>query len=298
MSFTGAGPPLVPAVKRWVDADRTHDRFRFIVFGLLVLTGAGWIRLAFLRPEARRLSLLLAAACAGHLLARTFPPFFYLPQRYLMYPLPELATLMVATGALGLVPASFRDRNHPWHMPLVVGSAGAMILALLGAHGSNRAGLNYKAAKTGGFDYVAKLRPDVLVAGWPGGFMDSVPYVSRRQALVTAETYQAFHAQYALEMRRRTDAVIDAYFATDITPLLRLRRDFNVTHFVVDLPIVQRRSAHLFRPFDQHIAAAVRRTTGKPLEVERQFANAVYRDKTRVILDLSRLSTALAPAPP
>ena len=50
---------------------------------------------------------------------------------------------------------------------------------------------------------------------------DSVPYVSRRRALVTGETYQAFHDRYTLEMRRRTNAVIDAYFATAGTWLQR-----------------------------------------------------------------------------
>jgi hypothetical protein len=291
MPFTGAGKPLAPPVKSWVDADRTRGRFRHILFALLIVTGIGWIRLCFHLPEARRLSVLLVAASAGNLLARTFPPFFYLPQRYLIYSIPTLVTVMASTGALGLVPKRLTDRNFPWLSPLVVSLAGLALLACFGARGSNRAGLTYKAAKTGAYAFVAKLDPNALVAGWPGGFMDSVPYVSRRQALVTAETYQAFHAAYTLEMRRRANAVTDAYFATDLGPLLRLRNEFQVSHLVVELPVVQRRSARLFRPLDQHIAAAARRTTGKSLEVERQFAGAVYRDKARVVLDLSRLSS-------
>lgn len=298
MPFTGAGRPLAPAVKSWVDSDRTHDRFRHVLFALLAVTGIGWIRLSFLRPEARRVSLLLAAACAGHFLARTFPPYFYLPQRYLLYTIPAFATVMVTTGALGLVPKQLSDRKLPWLVPLVIALAGAPLLAFFGAHGSNRVGLTYKVAKTGAYAFVAKLPADAMVAGWPGGFMDSVPYVARRQALVTAETYQAFHAAYTLEMRRRANAITDAYFATDLGPLVRLRDEFKVSHFVVELPVVQRRGARLFRPLDQYIMAAARRTSGKPLEVERQFAVAVYRDKARVVLDLTRLSSSQNAAAP
>jgi hypothetical protein len=291
MPFTGAGPPLVPSIKTWVEADRTHARFRNLLYLALLIAGAGWIRLILLRSEARRLSLLLVAAVVGHLLARTFPPLLYLPQRYLLYPLPSLAVVVMASGVLGFFPQRVLPRRLAWLKPLEVSLVAVLVLACFGAHGSNRAGLNVKVKKTGGYDFISKLSPDVLVAGWPGGFMDNVPYVSRRRPLVTAETYQAFHARYTLEMRRRTEAIIDAYFAADLAPLLRLKREFNVTHFVVELPIVQRRSAHVFKPIDQHIAEAVRRSRGSELEVERQFANAVYRDKSRVILDLSKLST-------
>jgi hypothetical protein len=292
MPFVGAGQALVPNVKGWVDADRTHDRFHHVLYALLVLAAAGWVRLSFLRPEARRLPLLLVAACGGHFVARTFPPFFYLPQRYLMYPLPALATVMVTTGALGFIPKGLSDRKLLWLTPLVVALFGVPLLALFSGHGSNKVGLTTKVNKTGPFAFVAALPPDAMIAGWPGGFMDSVPYVARRRALVTAETYQAFHDRYTLEMRRRTNAVIDAYFATDVAPLLRLKNELKVTHFVADLGVVQKRHARFFRPFDQRISAAIRRTSGTELELERRLGSAVYRDKWRVILDLSRLTSA------
>jgi hypothetical protein len=292
MPFTGAGLPLVRDAKAWMDSDRTHDRFDHVLLVALVLSGLGWLRLAYLRPEARRLSVLLAAACGGNLLARTFPPFLYLPQRYFLYTLPALATLVVSTGVLGFIPPRLAERKLVWLPPLAVALGGLPLLALFGAHGSNRAGMDVRAAKTGIYAFIGKLSPEVVVAGWPRGIMDNVPYVSRRKALVTYETYQAFHARYALEMRRRTEAVIDAYFATDLAPLERLRREFGVTHLVVETAIVGPRAAHLFRPFDRRIAGAIRRTTGTELEVERQFPHAVYRDRAHVVLDLSKLSPA------
>jgi hypothetical protein len=49
---------------------------------------------------------------------------------------------------------------------------------------------------------IAELPADSVIAGWPGKEIDNVPYVSRRAALLTFETHQVFHKQYADVMRK------------------------------------------------------------------------------------------------
>src|SRR6185503_8910003 len=140
----------------------------------------------------------------------------------------------------------------------------------------------------------AALPPGALLAGWPalvgtGAVVENVPYLTARRALLTAETHVVFHEAYALEMRRRMRALIDAYFATDAAPLHALRARFHVTHLVIDRGHYAVAPTY-FRPFDAWIAQAFAAGRAAGFEAPRRITEAgVLDDGTRVVLDLSRL---------
>jgi len=232
----------------------------------------------------------LAAALLGHSLARLFPPFLYVPRRYIQYALPTVAVVVLAAGALGLVPKRLAERR-PWLAHLVVAAFCALTLLSIGSRGSPDVGLDARIDVSDPlYRFLGSLPPDSRIAGWPSGVLDYVPYVTRRQALVTFETHQAFHAKYALEMRRRTETLIDGYFATTPDPLVRLRQEFGVTHLLVDLDLTQGQVATYFKPFDLRIKEAVARAGNRDLEVVRQLANAAVFQRGRMaVLDLRRV---------
>jgi len=286
-AMSPAGPALVPPLHGWILAD--ERRLRLALAALLALAGVGWLRRAAESAEARRLLFFPLSGLLGYWAARLVYPYLYLPQRYSLNVIPPLAAVVLAFGASGLLP---RHRmSEPWRR--VWGCApGVVALLLFGSWGSRTEGLDIEAdPKSSSYAFIAGLPDSALLAGWPSGAIDNVPWVSRRRALVTFETHQAQHVAATLEMRRRAEAVIDAFFATDPGPLRRLRTEFGVTHFVVDLDLAADTDrARYFAPFDRRIASLVERTRGQTLEVVRQLeTSAVFRGRDLAVLDLSRL---------
>ena len=288
-ALPGAGEPL-SAFGSWLRADSSGRRLRLALYAMFAVASVGWIRLALRRPEARRILFLPAAALLGRALAIWGLPFLYLPSRYIRYAMPGVAIVVLTAGTIGLVPQRLRARR-PWLPGLVVAVFCAATLLFLGSRGSPDAGLDVRVDTADPlYTFVGALPADSLIAGWPSGVVNNVPYVARRTALAAQETHQVFHAGYALEMRRRVNAVIDAYFATTPEPLVRLRREFGVTHLLIDLDMLGRRSATYFKPFDRRIDEAVARLGNQEPEVVRQLGNAaVFQRGQMAVLDLKRI---------
>ena len=288
------GEPLLTAVGSWLaDGSQRGDSQRQRALQNLLIAGLvlGSLALAWRSAPARRLLTLAVAAFLSHLLALLTVPRFYLPPRYVSFPVPVLALVLLPAAIAEvsrLLPAALARRARP-----AVGALSALVLlALLGSHGSETAGLTRRLRPDDGLVAAMRALPkDALVAGWPTGVINDVPYLARRRVLLTYETHQAYHKQYLDEMRRRMHALIEAYFATDGDPIARLRRDFGVTHVLVDLALLERpRVPRYFAPFGPAIELAVRRASGRPYELIRLLpATAVYRDARHAILDLRRL---------
>ncbi len=288
-ALPGAGEPLSP-LGTWLRADPSGGRLRIGLYIMFAFASVGWIRLAWQRPEARRVLFLPAAALLARALAILALPALYLPSRYIRYAMPAVAIVVLMAGAIGLVPEKLRARR-PWLPGMVVAVFCAATLLFLGSRGSPDTGLAVRVDTADPlYRFVGALPADSLIAGWPSGVVDNVPYVARRQALVAYETHQVYHAAYTLEMRRRVDAVIDAYFATTPEPLVRLRQEFGVTHLLIDLDMLGRRSATYFKPFDRRIDEAVARLGHQEPEVVRQLGNAaVFQHGQMAVLDLKRI---------
>lgn len=88
-------------------------------------------------------------------------------------------------------------------------------------------------------DFIQTLPKDVLIAGWPGDrhgrVVEAVPFLAHRRVLVTWAVHAITHRDYVLTMRDRMNAMVDAYLARDMAPILRLRDEFGVTHLVVNV---------------------------------------------------------------
>jgi len=139
---------------------------------------------------------------------------------------------------------------------------------------------------------IAALPKHSVVAGWPNGPVDDVPYVARRTILMSGETYMPYHRGYTDMMRRRMEALIAAYTATSQEPLRRLRDEFKVTHLILDTSYVRAgRPPRYFRPFEPMIRSAAARAKGQTLELERQLpVTSVYTRGSTVLLDLAKLA--------
>lgn len=292
-SLIGHGEPWSPELRQWIQEGGSRKSFspRLVAFLELVflISTSGWLILAARRSSARRVLVLLFSAFCAHLIARFIAPYFYLPQRYVLYTVPLLASLIVATGVAGFF--AVRERRRPWLERSAVAVFGLTVLLVLGGRGNTTAGLNVPEAHAAPiYKGIAALPVNSLIAGWPRGPLDNVPYLTKRSAFVTYETHQAFHAGFAREMRRRMKALIDAYFATSLAPVLRLRDDFGVTHLLVHLPHLRGRTPRYFAPFNGWIARATRDRRARDYELPKWLESAtVFRSGHDVLLDLRRI---------
>jgi hypothetical protein len=211
-----------------------------------------------------------------------------------------LTALSLSTCFAGLFPPAFDARPLRAAKTLLTGAYVAVLLFLLGGNVPSRIGGSIDLPKQEPlFDYIAALPPETLVAGWPKGTMDRIPYAARRRALVTLETHQAFHDVYLLEMRRRMRALVDAYFATSVEPILSLRDEFGVTHLLVERAHFGPRPPSYFRPFDRWIAVRRAEARGKEFELPKRIKESrVFSHRQTVLLDLSHIESPGRPRPP
>jgi hypothetical protein len=251
----------------------------------------GGVLMAARSSAGRRLWLLGASAWVGYQAARSLTPYFFLPDRYVMYSVPILLVLLIpAAGAAIGAQLSGRRLARLWEPVGVVVMAG-MVLLPFGGGGSTDAGLNTDAeSQRRLYEFLGRLPKDVVIAGWPMD-IDNVPYVSRRQVFISYELHQVLHQGYADEMRRRMRALIDAYFASDQRALVRLRDEFGVTHLIFQKSRLEEPPRY-FRPFSVWALKAFNEGVGKGFEIPRQVhAATVFSDGPFVVLDLRRLST-------
>lgn len=295
-SLIGSGEPWSASMQQKLRAAPAPANLEVALTDfLLAVTIGGWLVLASRRSEARRLLLLPVCALAGHLLARYSAPYFYLPQRYVLYTAPLLVSVMVPAALAGWVEL-WAHRRHELRQAGTLGIC-LLLLILIGKRGDPRAGLTARASASEPLlQAIGRLPPDALIAGWPGGVADYIPYVARRRMLLTYETHQAFHTGYALEMRRRMRALIDAYFAASLEPVLELRRNFGVTHLMIHLPYLRGRAPAYFLPFREWIRDARRLPgAGSSEMAERLASAAVFRYGDDMVVALDKLADPVGP---
>jgi hypothetical protein len=275
--------------------ERTVWRCRLFASYTIVIIAA--IVLAWRNPAGRRLAALAVAAVVGHALANVAQPQLYLPERYTLFAIPVFIALVLPAGLVALanwlLPSRARIRN--------VALVAVFGLLLLGMGMGMKTGSGFSHVidgKSSALKFIKRLPPDAVVAGWPKGIMDDVPYETKRQAFLNHEIHLVFHKNYTDEMRARADALIDAYFATDLAPLLRLRDKFGVTHLVIDRRHYTR-MPHYFKPFESRIPALFNAMRERGAETMRQGKAIVFKSSTFYVIRLADLhpsQTATRPA--
>ena len=98
-------------------------------------------------------------------------------------------------------------------------------------------------------------------------------------------------------MRRRTEAIIAAYFANSPGPLEALRDKYRVTHLLIDLEHFQGKPPQYFKPFDELIKRVTAQHEGGGYEVLRQAEHGIrMHDGHHVLIELDRRKLALSPS--
>ncbi len=105
--------------------------------------------------------------------------------------------------------------------------------------------------------FAAQQPPRTLFATWPGTEtpLELIPYIARRPLFVMRKAHYPTHEDHILTMRARTDALIDAYLATEEAALRRLRCRWGVDYLIVNKAHFTQEDSRprYFAPFDDRI---------------------------------------------
>lgn len=119
-------------------------------------------------------------------------------------------------------------------------------------------------------------------------WIDYLPYFSKRPVLLGSVTHIVFHKDYILEMRARMNAIIDAYYSSDLGEIKALHDKYKVDYFIVDKKWYEEKPRY-FAPLDERIANAfVKAKEVKPFFLD-NIDKAVMKSGDIYVFDLNKL---------
>jgi len=255
--------------------------------------------LALRRAGARRLLLLPVAMLLCHAAATALLPALYVPGRYVEYTVPIFTAVALPAG-LGALAVATTERRAPRlaaELAVLLFCIWAGTTIAKGNDGHRGLTVAVPEGDRALHQALAALPADALVAGWPIGPLEAAPYVSGRRVLVTREVHNPFHRAYVETLRRRTEALVDAYFAPDPAPLATLAAEFGATHLLIDFRHYGAAPPRYFAPFDARIEARHGNPQTAVFLMQLADRASEFRDEHRALISLAEpVPTGASPA--
>ena len=237
--------------------------------------------------RARRLLAVLLVGLTLYLIAFAAAPLLYIPERYLSY---SWAAFAVIAAPYAAIVAATRMRSSSGRTLSAAAAVALFTTAIVAFSGgrltSQGLGVHPGPMERGVLAFLKGTPPGALIAGWPSGVIENVPYFAHRPILLSYEMHFPWHEGYAHEMRERAEALIAAWYATDAAGIDDLYRRYGVKYFVVDKTLLPNH-ADYFRPYDRSIDEARRSLGGsKPFVASADPNRIVFENADYLVLAL------------
>ncbi len=292
------GDPIVPGLNVHKQLDHMALPIVLAVMGVIVLGVIFCGMKSILKEDyggsGIRLSSFFVVCGVLHVIAWLASPYLYIPTRYFMFSLPFVITLIFPWSIYTLlkqVPqlqSSRKLRNAAF--------LGIICIYLMAFGGRGNVEFTASSVEKPAqplFDAIAALPKDVVIAGWPVGQLRKVEYVTRRNAFFTGDVHQVLHVSFIETMRKRMNALFEAYFSTDAAPLHRLRQEFGVTHFLVETRDFTdpKHAPEYFSPWRARIQPRLAEIKGKEFLMNGSLHKkaAIFNQNGFILLDLAKL---------
>ena len=237
------------------------------------------------------LSIFLISALCLYEIAKQLEPLLYFPNRYLSLVVPIILPLTIPVMAMDLYKIAIDKLNYSFSKTSMDLFAIIIVISFTTVLGTKNNGYSHwkgiinESDNKKLYEEILKLPRSSLIAGWPTGIIDNVPYLSRKTAYLTFETHYVFHEKFILEMRRRFNLLLKAYFSKHAEDLYYLRDIEGVTHIIIDKFHYEPSSnVKYFRPFNESI-----RKIKNENENNYFLSNYLKDDSRYVIIDLNDL---------
>jgi hypothetical protein len=243
---------------------------------------------------ATRLISFFAVCLVMHILAWLASPYLFIPNRYFMFSLPFIMTLLFPWSIYIVTRRTCKLQSFPGVRDAVFLLFIGLYLVAFGGRGNvDLSGFSVKTSSQPLFAAIATLPKNAIVAGWPVGEIQKVEYVTRRNVFITLDIHQLFYLDFVKTMRARMDALFDAYLSTDAKPLYRLRREFGVTHLLVETRNFAdpNKAPEYFSPWQARILPRLAEINGREYLMDESLhrQTAIFNRHGLVLIDLSKL---------
>jgi hypothetical protein len=257
----------------------------------LFITSLGLGILAFQDTSARRLIFFILSVGISYYIAVRFFPLFYFPQRYVLYSVPILLSISFPVATAVIVELTINRRRQKSLRPVTIAAVTVLCLILFGGRGSQDSGFTVKIDKELKiYDFLETLPKDALIAGWPTGIINNVPYMSKRKAFLTQEMHQVIYKDYAETMRKRMYALINAYFARSVESLIELRDTYGVSHLIVNRQHFFKNPPEYFKPFNYKIHERYKEGEKEGFELIKYLDSArVYSERDYIVIEMEKM---------
>jgi hypothetical protein len=210
-----------------------------------------------------------------------------------MFSLPFLIALVFPWSLYALVKSAPTVGASPKLQTIFFLAPLLFYLMLFGGRGNVAfSGPPAHAAEQRLFAVIAALPKESVIAGWPVGPLRKLEYITRRNAFLTGDLHQVLHVNFLQEMRKRMDAVFDAYLSTGVAPLIRLRDEFAVTHLIVEArDFADPERPEYFSPWRSRIQPRLREIAGKEYLLSKSLRErtVIFEQDGLFLLDLAKL---------
>ena len=218
-----------------------------------------WI--LFRRPDGRvspavaRVGAYATAIAVSFAAATLLFPLLYIPTRYVVVTLPALIPILFPAVWTKASATLVRVR-YPQTADIIGAGVGVVALGLVGWFSLSVRPMPTAAGHRELFAFIRSLPRDSVIAGWPRGAMDTIGLFTGRRVLLHEESHQIFHRDFLLECRERMRAIIRLYTSSDTAALEELRREYGVTHLLIDRKHLKNAPSY-FAPFKEEMLAAL-----------------------------------------
>ena len=242
----------------------------------------------FVSSGAVRLTAFFIATLVAFSAASLTFPLLYIPSRYIGLGISALAPVAFPALLCGLVGVFSRYRSEKVTVisSLIIGVGCFWILGWPNLRVRNLPNVDgyHRLMK-----FVGTLPIESRIAAWPRGVADMIQFFTGRHMLLTEESHQVFHREYAYEMRRRMTAIVKAFAATDLAPIQELVSTYQVTHLLIDLRELDSQPSY-FVPFKGALKIAREKNNGAPLILNDLIQRGtVYKLERMVVVDLKKV---------
>jgi hypothetical protein len=292
------GDPIAPALNIHKNFEYKTSIYALGVTGLIVILIILCGMKLFLKRDRSGTGLraisFFATCFSLHVIGWFMAPYLFIPNRYLMFSLPFIITLLFPWSLYVLVQRTPRLESTPkLRSPVFVAIICIYLLAFGGRGNVNLSGFSVGKSARSLFDALEALPNSVIIAGWPVGPMRQVEYVTRRNVFLTVDIHHLYYLEYVKVMRQRMDALFDAYLSTGPAPLYRLRHEFGVTHLLVEAQNFTdtKHPLDYFAPWRERVGPRLAEIKGKEYLMNRSLHEkaALFNQDGYILLDLAKL---------
>lgn len=286
---------------------KIFDNLKVALAGLMFFCISMGLQQVVKKENAKivRVLLLFVAGIFLFSLAFALQPYLYMPKRYFLFTIPIIVTVLFPIATIRLLNRSpYINRKEGAAEKITVIFCMIIVLAFGGSGSTSYEGDRYSDERKNDLkllyddnlqptlNVISKLNKNSLIAGWPNDkVIKTAKLYARRNTLLTGARHQALHEKHTLAMRDRMNALIKAYFATDIKDIIPLSQKYGVTHMLIYKNHFENEHPKYIQPFVKDIDSIYKAQKDIALlkDTKRLQESIVFENTFYVLYDINKV---------